>query len=347
MKFGLFRYISLAAVLAASALGVLAQDAPPPLPGTLVIEGMSAPRGIAFDGFGNLIVADAGSGGENSMDVPSLEDSTVMATILFGLTGSVQVVSEDGSAAPWIVGLPSYAGPTETTGVYRAIPNGDSLWLVVSSNGQAGGYWGSSVVELDGATLATKTVISLNGSELTNNPDGNELDSNVTDIAWGADGTLYIVDAGGNTLYSWMADGGLVIVQTWPDNSVPDSIEIAENGDLYIGFLGVGIAPGAAKIEHWSGGEVIETFSGLNGITDILLDGDVLYAVEMANFAEGPISGRVLMIDADGTVTPIATGLNAPFALAKDADGGLYVSIGTLFFGPDLPSGVLKLDMPE
>lgn len=347
MKFGVFRYISLAAMLALATLSVVAQDVPPPLPGTMVIEGMVAPRGIAFDGFGNLIVTDAGSGGENSMDVPSLEDSTVMATILFGLTGSVQVVSQDGSVAPWLVGLPSYAGPTETIGVYRAIPHENSLWLVVSSNGQAGGYWGSSVVELDGATLMTKTVINLTGSEFANNPDGNELDSNATDIAWGADGTLYIVDAGGNTLYSWTADGGLVIVQTWPDNSVPDSIEIAENGDFYIGFLGVGIAPGAAKIEHWSEGELVETFGGLNGITDILLDGDILYAVEMANFAEGPISGRVVMVDADGTVTPIAAGLNAPFALAQDADGALYVSIGTLFFGPDLPSGVLKLDMPE
>jgi len=346
MKFGLFRYISLVAILTTAVIGVSAQDAPPPLPGTLLVDGMGAPRGIAFDGFGNLIVTDAGTGGDNAMDVPSLEDSTVISTILFGLSGSVQVVTEDGSAAPWIVGIPSYAGPTETTGIYRAIPNGDSIWLVISSNRQGGGYWGSSVVELDGATLITKTVINLTGNEFAHNPDGNEIDSNATDIAWGADGTLYITDAGGNTLYGWTAEDGLWVVQTWPDNSVPDSLEIAENGDLYIGFLGVGIAPGAAKIEHWSDGELVETFSGLSGVTDILLDGDTLYAVEMANFAEGPVSGRVVKVDADG-ITPIAVGLNAPFGLAKDADGGLYVSIGTLFFGPELPSGVLKLDMPQ
>lgn len=345
MKFRLFRHLALAMVLLVTVLGVLAQDVPP-LPGTLVVEGMSAPRGLAFDGFGNLIVVEAGSGGENSMEVPSLEDSTVMATILYGLTGSVQVVSEEGGAAPWIVGLPSYAGPTETTGVYRAIPNGTSVWLVISSNGQAGGYWGSSVIELDGATLRTLNVINLTSYEVANNPDGNEIDSNAADIAWGADGTLYIVDAGANTLYSWSAAEGLTVIQSWPENSVPDAIEVAENGDLYIGFLGVGIAPGAAKIEHWSGGELVETFGGLNGITDILLDGDTLYAVELANFAEGPISGRVVTVNADG-ITPIATGLNAPFGLAKGADGALYVSIGTLFFGPDLPSGVLKLDAPE
>jgi hypothetical protein len=346
MKFRLFRHIAVATALFSIVVAGSAQDAPPPLPGTLIIEGMSAPRGVAFDGFGNLIVVEAGSGGDTSMEVPSLEDSTVMATILYGLTGSVQVVSEESGAVPWVVGLPSYAGPTETTGVYRAIPHENSLWLVVTSNGQGGGYWGSSVVELDGASLMTKNVINLTSYEVANNPDGNEIDSNVADIAWGADGTLYIVDAGANTLYTWSLAEGLTVVNAWPENSVPDAIEVAENGDIYIGFLGVGIAPGAAKIEHWSGGELVNTISGLNGITDILLDGDTLYAVELANFAEGPISGRVLQIAADGTVTPLATNLNAPFGIAKDADGALYVSIGTLFFGPDLPSGILKLDMP-
>lgn len=345
MKFPLFRHLTIAAAVVAATFGVSAQDAPP-LPGTLVVEGMAAPRGVAFDGFGNLIVADAGTGGDNSMEVPSLEDSTVMATIQFGLTGSVQVVSEDGSVAPWIVGLPSYAGATETTGVYRAIPNGESLWLVTSSNGQGGGYWGSTVAELDGATLRTKNVINLTSYEVANNPDGNEIDSNVADIAWGPDGTLYIVDAGANTLYTWSAAEGLTVVNAWSENSVPDAIEVAENGDIYIGFLGAGIAPGAGKIEVWSGGEVVETFAGLNGVTDILLDGDTLYAVELANFAEGPISGRVVMVSAAG-ITPIASGLNAPFAMAKGPDGALYVSIGTLFFGPGLPSGVLKLDMPQ
>lgn len=342
----LLRYTLLLVVLALGAFAIAAQDAPPPLPGVLVVEGMAAPRGVAFDGFGNLIVADAGTGGDNVMEVPSLEDATVMATIQYGLTGSVMVVSEEGGAAPWVVGLPSYAGVTETVGIYRAIPRENSLWLVMNSNGQGGGYWGSSVVELDGASLMTKTVINLTGYEVANNPDGNEIDSNASDIAWGADGTLYIVDAGANTLYAWTAAEGLSVVNSWPENSVPDAIEIAANGDIYIGFLGVGIAPGAAKIEHWSGGELVNTISGLNGVTDILLDGDTLYAVELANFAEGPISGRVVQVASDGTITPIASGLNAPFGIAKGPDGALYVSIGTLFFGPDLPSGVLKLDMP-
>ena len=89
-------------------------------------------------------------------------------------------------------------------------------------------------------------------------------DTNVADIAWGADGTLYIVDAGSNALYTWTEADGVQLVTAW-GNDVPTAIEIADNGDIYIGFLGEGIAPGAAKIERWSGGEVVETFAGLTG----------------------------------------------------------------------------------
>lgn len=324
-----------------------AQDAPPPpppLPGTLVVEGLAAPRGLAFDAAGNLLIADAGTGGEAVFESPALDNPETMNPIQFGMTGSVVQLAADGTVGAWVSGLPSYAAPTETTGVYRAIPNGESVWLVVSSTPHKGGYWGSSVVQLDAATQTVQRVINLTAYEVANNPDGNEIDSNVADIAWGADGTLYIVDAGANTLYAWTAADGLSVVQSWPENSVPDAIEIAENGDVYIGFLGAGIAPGAGKIERWAAGELAETFSGLNGVTDILLAADgTLYAVELANFAEGPISGRVVSVSADGVV-PVAAGLNAPFAIAQDAAGDLYVTIGTLFFGPGLPSGVLKLD---
>jgi hypothetical protein len=188
-----------------------------------------------------------------------------------------------------------------------------------------------SVVELDAATLQTRRVINLNNFEATEDPDGNGFDTNVADIAWGADGTLYIVDAGCNCLASWTEADGLQTVQAWPDNPVPTSIEIAENGDFYIGFLGAGLAPGAGKIEHWSNGELVETFSNLNTVSDILLDGDTLYAVQLVIFGEtGPGPGSVVTVSADG-VTPVAEGLPAPFGIAKGPDGALYVTYGTLF----------------
>jgi hypothetical protein len=156
---------------------------------------------------------------------------------------------------------------------------------------------------------------------------------------------MYIVNAGGNDLLSWTEDGGLQLVHAWLDNPVPTSIEVAENGDLYIGFLGAGLAPGAGKIERWSGGALVETFSDLNTVTDILLDGDTLYAVQLMVVTEqGPGPGSVIMVTADG-VTPIAEGLLAPFGIAQDVDGALYVTFGTLAFAPGMTGGVVKLAM--
>lgn len=321
----------------------LAQEDMPPLPGEEILGGLGAPRGLAFDANGNLFVAVAGTGGEVEMVLPGPEGE---ATMRIGMTGRVVSIAPDGTATDAVRGLPSYAADFETMGIYRAIPRGDSLWLVFSGSGAGafGAYWGDTVVELDAATLAARNVINLNGIELAQDPDGNGFDTNVADIAWGPDGTLYIVNAGQNDLLSWTPEAGLQVVAVWPDNPVPDSIEIAENGDIYIGFLGAGLAPGAGKIEHWSNGEIVHTYEGLNAVSDILLDGDTLYAVELVIFGEqGPGPGRVVMVSEDG-VTPVAEGLIAPFAIAKGPDGALYVTYGTVAFAPGMLGGVVKLD---
>lgn len=322
-------------------LTVSAQDLPP-LPGDLVVGDLPAPRGIAFDAAGNLIVSVAGTGGEVGVTMPGPEGEQ---SLQMGLTGRILSVAPDGTASDWIGGLPSYASASEVTGIYRAIPRGDSLWVVFSGTGSAtvGAFWTDTVVELDAATLAVKTIINLNAFESENDPDGAGYDSNVADIAWGADGTLYIANAGGNDLLSWTEAGGLQLVHAWTDNPVPTSVEVAENGDLYVGFLGAGIAPGAARIEHWSGGELVETFGGLTAVTDILLDGNTLYAVELFLIGEqGPGPGDVISVNAEGP-TPIAQGLITPFALTKGPDGALYVSYGTVAFAPGMLGGVVKL----
>jgi hypothetical protein len=346
MKQGIFsraQRISLivALLLLVSALPVFGQEMPP-LPGELVIGDLAAPRGIAFDDEGNLIVAVAGTGGELTVTMPSPEGVSEMN---IGLSGRIVSVAPDGTATDWVGGFPSYASAGETLGLYRAIPHGDSLWVIFSGAGPAttGAFWMDSVVELDAETLAVKNIINLNTIETEQDPDGNGYDSNVSDIAWAADGTLYITDAGGNDLLSWTEEDGLQVVAAWPDNAVPTSVEIAENGDIYVGFLGAGIAPGAGRIERWSNGELAETFGGLTGVTDILLDGDTLYAVQLFLFGEeGPGPGSVVTVTADGA-TPVAEGLLAPFALAQGPDGAIYVSYGTIAFAPGMLGGVVKL----
>ena len=325
-------------------LPTMAQEGAPPLPGEMVISNLGAPRGLAFDAEGNLLVADAGTGGNVGLTLSGPEGD---APINAGLTGRVVSIAPDGTPTDLIIGLPSYASPMETTGLHRAIPNGDSLWLVSSGHAtqNVGAYWTDSVVELDAETLVVKTVINLNNFEATQDPDGRGYDTNITDIDWGADGTLYIVDAGGNALISWTPEAGLALVTAWPENSVPTSVEVADNGDIYVGFLGEALAFGAGKIEHWSGGELVETFDGLNTVTDILLDGDTIYAVQLLELSDvGPGPGSVIAVNADG-VTTIAEGLPAPYGIARGPDGALYVTIGTIALGPGVTGGVLRLDV--
>jgi len=315
----------------------------PPLPGEAVLGDIFAPRGIAFDIDGNLLVAVAGSGGGDTLLMAGPEQAEP-SEISAGLSGSVISVAPDGVVSTLLQGIASFAMPSETVGVYRAIPNAGSLWVLYT---QAGPYnpFTNAIVELDWGTGFPRRIISLWDYEVQNNPDGNEIDSNVSDIAWTADGTMLITDAGANTLYSWTEADGLAVVQTWPDNSVPTSVEVAENGDVYVGFLGAGIAPGAGRVERWSNGELAETFSGLTGVTDILLDGDTLYAAELFLFGDqGPGPGDVVAVSAEGN-TVVAGGLITPFGLAMGPDGALYISYGTIAFVPGMPGGVVRVEV--
>jgi hypothetical protein len=312
----------------------MAQDAPPP-PENAIAVGLSSPRGVSYDEDGNLLIDEPGSGGPIT-----LLESPDFGTITTGFTGQVSMVSADGEQSVVIGGLVSTNSNEGGGGLQQVYSVGDSYWLVF--NGYGPGpmqpFYGDSVVEVDKASGKIVTWIDLGGYEVANDPDGMGPDSNTNDIGWDSEGTLYIVETGANTLYSWTPEDGLTVVQTW-ENTVPTSIEFAEDDSVYIGFLGTGIAPGAGHIEHWSAdGELIETFEGLTGVTDIEIgqDGNI-YAVQIFTvFGEqgpDPMSGNVVMVNADG-ITPVAEGLMFPYGLAQAPDGSWAVSIGTV-----LPAG--------
>ena len=196
---------------------------------------------------------------------------------------------------PVVPFLASFGLPSgEIIGAMRAYPQGGSVWVVL--NGAGTDYpplYADAILEVDMASGRIKNFIDLYAYEAANNPDGNDIDSNVTDIAWGPDGTTYIMETGANTLYTWSAADGLQVAHTWPDNPVPNSIAFASDGSFYIGFLGAGLAPGAAKVEHWSadGSELLDTFGGLTTVTDVAVgaDGNV-YAVQLLQFGDqGPM----------------------------------------------------------
>jgi sugar lactone lactonase YvrE len=203
-------------------------------------------------------------------------------------------------------------------------------------------------MEVDKATGRIKTYIDVSGYELVNNPDeADPLDTNPNNLTWDADGNLYIVDTGANTIYSWSQEDGLTPFLVWKDDPVPTAMRFASDGTIYVGFLGQGIAPGAGHIEHWSadGQTLIETFGGLNAVTDIALDADDnVYAVQLLQFGQQgpePNSGSVVMVSADGTTT-VADGLSFPYSLAQAPDGSWAVSVNSAFI-PGPVGAVVKI----
>ncbi|MBC7812026.1 MAG: ScyD/ScyE family protein [Burkholderiales bacterium] len=317
------------------ALPVMAQDAPPAEIENAIVSGLNFPRGIAYSEDGTLYIAEAGAGGEAT--IIEIEGMAING----GVTSQVTTIAPDGTQGVAVGSLTSAFVPMEGAGLglQRAIPAGDSLWLVLSDH-QNLTVFSDAIVEIDTATLRVKNYIELFAYEAANNPDGTEeIYSNPSDIAWGEDGTLFIIDTGANALYSWTEADGLQLVHAWTDLSVPVAIEMGVNGDIYVGFLGEGIAPGAAKVEHWAadGSELIETFDGLTAVTDILVtEDDTIYAVQLAQLGEqGPVpnSGSVVTVSADG-ITPVAEGLSNPFGIAQNADGELVVSVNSAFAAP-------------
>ena len=310
-----------------------------PIPDNAILTGLNFPRGIGYDDAGNLYVAEAGLGGSELLfesPTPDFPDATG------GLTSRITVLNADGTQWVPLNNLFSAGTPdTETLGATAVLVSGNSLWIAVGGNGPVPSHpYADAVIEVDMTTWRIQTWIDLYAHEVTVNPDGADpFDTNVNDIALGPDGTLYIMDTGANALFSWTEEAGLAVVQVWADNPVPTSMAFDANGDLYVGFLGEGLAPGAAKIEHWSadGTTLIETFGGLNTITDVAVGADGnIYAVSLIQFGEqGPVpnSGSVIMVSASGT-TVVAEGLPQPYSLAQAPDGSWAVSVNTVFAPP-------------
>jgi hypothetical protein len=295
----------------------------------VVADGLTNPRGIAFDEDGTLYIAEAGLAGDVEAQGP-------FGPVLTGTSSQVVTVGEDGEVTPMLRGFNSTQGFGDYVGVQSILIEDDTIWLALG-DGPIGYPFNHAVVGLNKETLRVHTFIDLFTYESTENPDGEDVTSNPSDIASDGAGTLYIIDTSANSLLRWTADAGLELFQVWEDLPVPTSVAVDDEGSIYVGFLTAFPFPArAATVEKWSpDGELLETYEGLTGVTDVLVGDDgTIYAVQIADgFGDSgwnPNSGSVVTVSARG-LTPVAEELSYPYALAFAPDGSLAVSVNSSF----------------
>ncbi len=382
-------------VVANSGVASAAQDATPGAGQTQLPEGCEVvadnlinPRYLAIADDGTLYVTEAGVGGDEELSPPQEEDVEEVVgspaaealeeatptegegegdegpPLTRGYTGQVTAVTPDGAQSVVAEGLPSYGFGVGPAGI--ALGPG-VIWV---ANGGAAVELGidpleneNSVVSIDVATGEVALVAELGSFEEANNPDGTDINPNLYGMDLGADGLLYVADAGGNTVYQVnpttgeFALLGVVPGPTPPGGaaqgaeaspaaeealqSVPTALQIGADGNVYVATLGAFLPEAAAVLIAQADGTFVEAATGLTAVVGIALGPDgALYASQLATGAEEqPEPGNVVRVGADGDAEPVLEDLPFPHGITFDADGNLYVVVNSTSFGPPLGPG--------
>jgi hypothetical protein len=194
------------------ATGVIAQDATPagqatpvgvtlPAGCTVLADGLINPRYVAVAADGTVYVTEAGTGGEETVGEsgPGEEGGGPLTR---GTTGQVTAVSPDGTQSVVASGLPSYSAGSGPGGI---VLGEGVLWITIGGAAVISNIEPleneNSILQIDVATGEVTQIAELGTFEVENNPDGTDLNPNLYGMDIGADGQLYVADAGGNTVF--------------------------------------------------------------------------------------------------------------------------------------------------
>ena len=324
---------------------------------SVVASGLTNPRGFAWDDDGTLYLALAGSGGPNQV----VGDDGTEYPFFNGLSSSV-VTIEDGCAVPLTTGLASFlwTDPGWVWGAMDLAFLDGRLYALLSGGG--------ADVGLPDAPNGVYRVHDDGRAELVADLSAWFREHPPAFAAWdyGADGSLFDLEAGGDRLWLSEAVGGRLLTVTptgeisliadlSEGHAVPTGVALAPDGGAYVNHETVVPFPdGAATVVHVApDGAVTAHWTGLTAGTDLTIGPDgLLYAVEMAtgNTDEpphlSPGTGRVVRRTAAGGLEPVVTGLEYPTHLGFGPDGALYLTYPG--FAPDAGKGrgvLLRLEL--
>src|SRR5919199_1101540 len=309
----------------------------------------------------------------------SLAAAAVTSALVGGMVagGAPTMVAAQAAACGTVVagGVKSprfVAVSDDGTGYVSERGTGGALWLAIGSSGE--GYTHlpplpneASVVRISLPGGAITKVADLGAYEAANNPGGFAVDTDPYGLARAADGTIYVADAGGNTLYRIAPSGQLSVAAVLPGlplppgapappggnpsrgganeiDPVPTGVAVGPDGSVYLGLLsGFPFPPGAAKVVRLGVGDATaDVARELTMVTGVAFGPDRnLYVSEISTgvslSAQGLqiAPGRVERVLPNGSTQVVADGLMAPNGIAFDRPGNLYVVVNSAFTPPD------------
>ncbi len=340
----------------------------PPLPeGAIVVaQGLWNPGDLTFGPDGTLYIAEtgvAGGGGEPGTMATPMPDGTLPMGAPALVPPQISMVAPDGTQ-----GILT----SETGGVGIGFYDGS---VYVSTGGSSVGTGFAPQPEentVSAVTVSTgevRLVASLGQYEVDNNPDGLDVNPNLYGLGINSAGTIYVADAGGNSIYAVdQASGEFTLfavvpnltdltgatptaeelaMQPGPRQPVPTSVVVDASDHVTVVALSE-LWNGPSVFTYAPDGTVEVGAAMLSMIVSAAVgpDGHLYVSQLTADFtSEMPAPGTVQRFFADGTVEVVVEGLFFPHGIAFDPDGNLYVTTNSIISGPDAPLGmVLRFD---
>lgn len=329
------------ALLVGAPTAAVAADTAP----VVVVRGLNNPRQIDLTALGTLLVAEAGRGGDQCVEAPGGETSTITC---LGYTGSVSwvalpSVTKNSSPVRIVTGLLSGANQqgnsaTGSQAVSARTVDDVFIGVVDAPHGVVlpAGFDATNYGKLLRSRWfgTPRIAADIAGYELANDPDGQLYESNPYAVL-SLPGRVLIADAAGNSILQYR-NGQLSTFKVLPnllegscagqpnDNGtvgcdpVPTGLAVDRNGDIYVSGLG-NLRPGNGRVWKLDGrtGAILKTYDGITGGTGVAVDRNGVVFVSQV------FAGKVTRINPDGTRSDIAVPFPAGLAVTGNT---LYVA---------------------